>query len=59
MQYFLYLQLFAHDVTGVAEYGEECQQGEEALHVVVDQWGLRVTKKDCYPINMPTMKEFS
>ena len=48
---------------GVAEYGEECvvdhQQGEEALHVVVDQWGLRVTKKDCYPINMPTMKEFS
>ena len=47
---------------GVAEYGEECvvdrQQGEEALHVVVDQWGLRVTKKDCYQINMPTMKEF-
>ena len=62
MQHFLYLQLFAHDVMGVAEYGEECivdrQQGEEALHVVVDQWGLRVTKKDCYPINVPTMKEF-
>ena len=49
MGHFLYLQLFAHDVMGVAEYGEECvvdgQQGEEALHVVVDQWGLRVNKE--------------
>ena len=43
----------------MAEYGEECQQGEEVRHVVVDQWGLRVTKKDCYPINMPTIKEIS
>ena len=63
MGHFLYLQLFAHDVTGGTEYGEECivdrQQGEEVLHVVVDQWGLRVTKKYCYPINMPAIKEFS
>ena len=63
MQHFLYLQLFALDVTGVVEYGEECvvdrQQDEEALQVAVDQWGLRVTKKDCHRINMPTIKEFS
>ena len=52
MQHFLYLQLFALDVTDVAEYGEECvvdrQQGEEALQVAVDQRGLRVRKKDCH-----------
>ena len=62
MRHFLYLQLFALDVMGLAEYGKDCvvdrQQDEEALHVVVDQRGLRVAKKDCYQINMPAVKEF-
>ncbi len=60
MRHFLYLQLFALDVMGLAEYGKDCvvDRGEEALHVVVDQRDLRVAKKDCYQINMPAVKEF-